>query len=203
MTKGLPDYRGYKAGSDNDYRLVKHLHAILSQADIVVAHNGIEFDCRKINARFSYYGIPPPKPYKVVDTLRVARHHFAFDSNKLDDLGDFLKLGRKIKHEGFELWKKCIGGDRDAWRRMKAYNRQDLVLLEKVYERLLPWMNTHPTFGMWKKGTICPKCGSSELVSEGWQFNKTMKYRKFSCKHCGGWGRLVKGEQIDKPLVSI
>lgn len=144
ITKALPDYKGYRAGKHNDKRLVAELWALLDAADVVVAQNGDAFDIKKINTRFVRYGLKPPSPYKTVDTLKVARRVFRFDSNKLDDLCAYLKIGRKLSTGGFGLWLGCMAGQRKAWARMKRYNAHDTRLLAALYARLLPWILTTP-----------------------------------------------------------
>lgn len=203
ITKGLPDYRGYKKGSEDDEKLVKELWHLLDKADMVVAHNGDQFDLKKINARFSFYNLTPPAPYKTVDTKKVAKRYFGFNSNKLDNLGEHLGLGRKVKHEGFELWKACMAGDSKAWRTMKLYNKQDVVLLEKIYNHFLPWISNHPNAGMFEEGTRCPKCGGEKLQKRGFALNQTTRYQRVQCQDCGGWGRVGMNLQEIKPVVSI
>ncbi len=188
---------------DSDRAVVKTLWHLLDRADWVVAHNGDSFDIKKINARFLYYGLPPPSPYKSIDTKKAVKRVSANTSNKLDDLGNLWGVGRKIKHEGFELWTKCMDGDVAAWRRMLKYNKQDVVLLEAVYTRLVPWIKTLNR-GMFTDGkTVCPHCGSHQLQSRGFEIMKTTKYRRVQCQECGGWSRVPTGEKITKPLVAL
>ena len=203
ITKGLPDYPGYKKGSEDDSKLVKELWHLLDRAEVVVAQNGDAFDLKKINARFAYYNLPPPSPYRTVDTLKIARKYFAFASNKLDHLGASLGLGRKLEHEGFPLWRRCMVGDRKAWKKMKAYNKQDVLLLEKVYFRFLPWIKNHPNMAMYALGTACPKCGSEKLQRRGVVVTNTTKYHRIQCMSCRGWSRATLNLQENKPLVSI
>jgi DNA polymerase III epsilon subunit-like protein len=165
-------------------------------------HNCNAFDFKKINTRFIANGMPPVSPFKPIDTLKIARRYFAFNSNKLDDLGEFLGLGRKLHHEGKELWRKCMAGDEKAWRVMRRYNKQDVILLEKVYLELLPWMKEHPNLGMYNDELVCPKCGSDDIQMRGYAMNQTTKYRRFMCNNCGGWGRVTIGEKVNKPIVS-
>ena len=129
----LPDFRGYVSNKEDDSRLVTKLWEVMDEADVIVAHNGDRFDVRKSNARFVTHGLTPPSPYKTVDTLKTARRVFRFSSNKLDDLGSQLQVGRKIDTGGIPLWKKCIENDPKAWAKMKRYNAQDVLLLERVY----------------------------------------------------------------------
>lgn len=204
ITKCLADYPGYKKGILDDTKLVKHLHAILSTKDILIHQNGDQFDVRKLNTRFLVHNLPPLRPFKTVDTLKVARKHFGFTSNKLDDLGEALGLGRKLEHEGYPLWRKCMDGNMKAWKKMKAYNKQDVLLLEKVYYRFLPFIENHPVFGLWKKGLVCRSCGSKQLVWDRWRRFKTTRYHQYQCKSCGAWGhdpRKDKDDDFQKPLV--
>ncbi len=188
----LSDFRGYKPGGD-DRKLVERLKELLDRADIVIAHNGKKFDIKKINTRFIQYGITPPSPYLVIDTLQIARQNFSFNSNKLDDLGRDLGIGRKMEHEGFPLWLRCADGDKKAWYKMKKYNKMDIILLEKLYLKERPWLKNNINLDVFSPITICPKCGSSNLQSRGQTYSKNMTYHQYYCKDCHGWSRHVKG----------
>lgn len=190
----LADFPGYKKDPDDNSKLIKKLHSVMSEADILVAHNGLDFDNKMSRTDFIKAGLPPIKPQFTVDTLRFARAHFRFNHSRLDDLGRVLKLGRKLRHEGFDLWLKCLAGDMKSWDRMKKYNVQDVLLLEKVYYKLRPWMNKHPDLTNWSRVSACPKCQSSRRKRSGWAYNKVSKRRRFVCKDCGAWymGPLMK-----------
>lgn len=204
QTYALPDFKGYKPESNDDKLLVKKIWEFLDSSDIICGHNGRDFDLKKITARFAFHGLTPPSPYKIVDTLQVARKHFGFTSNKLDDLGRYLKLGRKVTHTGFKLWLDCIRGDKKAWKLMKKYNAYDVVLLEKLYNKLLPFMTTHPVLGMYNgKPLSCPNCGSENTQRRGFHITKTGKYPRIQCQSCASWSRGTKGEAIEKPIVSV
>lgn len=194
---GLPDFPSYKRNPEDDKALVKSLWKLLDEADVVVAHNGDKFDIRKVNSRFLAHGLPVPSPYKTVDTLKVARKYFGFNSNKLDDLGEVLGVGRKIDTGGFKLWKGCMSGDSASWKKMLKYNIQDVLLLERVYEKMLPWMDNHPNTNLLLgKLDACPKCGNDHIQKRGFRHTKTGKYQAYQCiGGCGGWstGEKVSG----------
>jgi len=202
-TRCLADYKGYNGNYMDDGKLVRDLWNLCSEADIIVAHNGDSFDIKKMNARFTYHGLTPPTPYKTVDTKKVAKKYFAFNSNSLNDLGKHLGLGKKVETGGFELWLGCMRGDAQAWKKMKKYNKQDVLLLEKVYLRLRPWMVTHPNAGMYTDKLVCPRCGSGRIQSRGLYKNKTTEYKRTYCSDCGGWGRTNENVREVKPIVSI
>ena len=192
IVKALPDYKEYKKDKYSDKALVKELWKLFNEADIIIGQNGDKFDTKVSNTRFIFHGFKPPPPYKTVDTLKIARAHFKFKSNRLDDLGEFLGLGRKVKHEGKDLWIKCMNGDSEAWDRMKVYNKQDVVLLEKIYLVFRPWIKNHPNVGLVAESAICPKCGSEKLHSRGLAVTLSAVYKRFQCQDCGGWCRKTK-----------
>ena len=200
----LNDFKGYKPNVPDDKKLIEEIYKIMSSADIIVGQNIRSFDIKKLNARFIFYGMKPIAPYKTVDTLVIARKRFSFSSNKLDDLGKFLGLGQKIRTGGYSLWVDCMNGDKKAWAKMKAYNLQDTILLERVYLKLRSWDTNHVNIGMYMDGkSRCATCGSTSLQSRGFSRNKTTKYHRFFCNDCGSWGRDTKNIQKTKPLISI
>jgi DNA polymerase elongation subunit (family B) len=171
----------------NDKSFIKKLHGLFNEADIIIAQNGDEFDIKMCNTFFIKNGFNPPSPYKTIDTLKIARSKFRFNSNKLDDLGEYLGLGRKIKTGGFELWLKCLRNDKAGWKKMKQYNKRDVVLLEKVYNKLSSWAINICVNN--DKGMICPNCGSDKINFRGWNFTRVFKNRRFVCKNCGRWSQ--------------
>lgn len=190
----LPDYKGYKGGSYDDKALVKDLWKLLDAADIVVAHNGDSFDIKVMQGRFLFHGLTPPSPFKTVDTKVLASKVARFNSNKLDDLSDLLFHERKIKTD-FDLWDGCIRGDMKCWRQMVAYNKKDVVLLERLYERLRPYASNHPNVAVYAEAVVCPKCGSADIQYRGVTRTNTQVYQRFQCRGCGGWGRRTRCEK--------
>lgn len=183
--RSLPDYSGYSSRREDDKRLVVDLWKLLDAADIVVGHNSSRFDERKSNARFIAHGLRPPSPYKSVDTLRIARRHFQFDSNRLDDLGKYLGVGRKLPHTGKHLWLNCMNGQKKAWKTMRKYNAQDVALLERVYLKLRPWSTTHPNLGLYsRKLSNCPVCQSERVKLNGKRSLRTGYRQQFRCRGC-------------------
>ena len=186
QTYALPDFKLYKRDKTNDRELVRKLHKLLDEAEIVIAHNGDKFDLPKANARFLFHGLKPPTPYKTIDTLKVARRYFKFDSNKLDELARQLKLGRKLVHTGKDLWFKCMNGDLKAWKLMRRYNEHDVRLLEALYLKLRPYMQMHPHYVGHK---TCHVCGSPRVIKRG--FDRLVGFRKqrYQCQNCGSFMR--------------
>lgn len=174
-----------------EYLVLEKLWELLDKADIVVAHNGDKFDMRKINARLIYHGFPPPSPYLTIDTLKVAKKHFAFTKNRLDYLGKFLGLDGKMSHSGLAMWIGCVEGDHKSWKKMKQYNKRDITLLRDVYYALRPWIRNHPHMG----GDGCPTCQSADATKRGLQRTKAgLTYQRYQCNTCGTYFRDRKSD---------
>ena len=177
---------------EDDSKLLKAIWKLIDQADIIVTQNGKSFDHKKLNARFILNGMQPPSPFKIVDTLLIAKAKFGFTSNKLEYLSAKLtpevkKLTDKDKEfPGFELWKQCILRNKRAWAEMKRYNKQDVLALEAVYKRLLPW-NSDINYNLYddRETNSCNSCGSDNLIQNGHSYLSTGKYKKYKCKDCG------------------
>lgn len=203
ITKGWPDYKGYRKGVLNDKKIVKDIWKLLDEADVVVGQNSNSFDLKILNTRFLFHGLTPPSPYKKVDTKLEAKKYLRMPSNGLDDIGGYFHIGRKVEHEGFPLWKRCMAGDKKAWKKMLRYNKHDVILTEKFYLLLRPWMDSHPNAGMYKNKAACSRCGSGDVVARGYSVNKTTRYQRMQCKQCGSWMRAPGNISEIKPLVSI
>jgi hypothetical protein len=172
--------------------VIKAAHKLLDEADAVCHYNGRKFDIPVLEAEFLTHGMRPPSPFHQIDLYATAKR-FALPSRKLDYISRHLDLGRKTKHKGMELWTACMSGEESAWRVMERYNRQDIRLLERLYNVLRPWIKDHPNHSI-ADGECCPTCGSHNLRWKGWRESITRRYRRFVCNDCGAWGRAVKSE---------
>jgi DNA polymerase elongation subunit (family B) len=177
-----------KIGDDKE--LVKKLRDVLAQADILVGHNLDKFDVRKLNARIIEHGLEPLPLIPTVDTKKQAKEIGAFTSNRMDYLAQrFLGIG-KLETD-FKLWKRVKEGDKAALAYMVKYNKADVDINVKVYNRLLPYMKQHPHMGaMDGKARLdsCPKCGSDDLKKNGIRYTATgLKRQEYQCRKCHGF----------------
>lgn len=182
-------------------RMLKAAHKMLSEADAVIHFNGTRFDIPTLNKEFLLHGMPPPSTFQQIDLLKTARGRFKFPSNKLDYLAQALGLGKKFKHAGHELWVKCMAGDADAWAEMEKYNIQDVMLLEKVYFKLLPWITSHPSHALYSDKDVCTNCGGHSLTRRGFSYLLSGKYQRYQCNDCGAWMRSKKGEKLTSNIT--
>jgi DNA polymerase elongation subunit (family B) len=185
-------------------KMLKRVHKLLEEADAVVHYNGARFDIPTLNKEFLLLGFTPPASFQQVDLLRTARTKFRFPSNKLDYIAKALGVGGKTKHAGFQLWVDCLAGSQPAWVQMEEYNKNDVVLLEKVYYKLLPWIKTHPNLSVYNDTPhSCPSCGSLDVTKRGFHYTMTMKYQRYQCKSCGTWSRDKTGAGVKEGLTHV
>lgn len=171
--------------------MIAEINAMMCEADAIVTYNGDKFDLPILNGEFVLASMKPVAPaasidvYKTVKGLKLGIH-------KLGYIGPLLKIGAKVKHEGFNLWKAVMDGCPKARKRMARYCIQDVRLLEALYIRVLPFIKNHPHLG--GGPDACPACGSKELERRGYRFTRCFKVQKVRCKDCGHWhtGKRVK-----------
>tara|TARA_A100000171_G_C2107726_1_gene133256 strand:+ start:493 stop:1233 length:741 start_codon:yes stop_codon:yes gene_type:complete len=176
---------------DKDF--IGQIWDMLDEADAVIHYNGKKFDMPTLNWEFIQQGGTPPAPYKEIDLLQTVRQKFRPASRKLDYVAQELGIGEKIKHAGMDLWRGCMEGDKDSQEQMKAYNIQDVFLLEELYERLLPWIGNHPNRQLYSGDRdTCPSCGGSHIEYRGYSYSNAGKFRRFRCNDCGSWSKSPK-----------
>jgi uncharacterized protein YprB with RNaseH-like and TPR domain len=177
--------------------VLKPIHRMLDEADFVVHFNGVSFDIPILNREFIKHGFGPPSPYKQIDLKRVAKRAFRFESNKLAYITKALGLHSKDARQDFQLWVDCMDGKREAWRKMERYNRNDVAIMEPLYERLRPWIAQHPNVSAFLEGLACPKCGSKKTQQRGVQVAVSKIYQRHHCQNCGGWFRSNKSLLVE------
>lgn len=175
-----------EAKSEDDYRIVLSLYNLINEADIIVAYNGRNFDIPYMNQRFLVYDFAPYVPVHVVDPYETAKNVFRFSSNKMDNIATQLGLQNKIKTD-FNLWKNCVNGQKEALNSMLEYNKQDVVVLEEIYCRILPWIKNHPNISNYLEDkNTCIKCGSEDPIKlNRYFYTPSGRYELYRCRHCG------------------
>jgi len=154
----------WKEGCDK--ALLSHFMTVAKTADELVAHNGDRFDEKWIRTRCLIHSIDCPPKLNSFDTLKKARTHFRFNSNRLDYLGKlFFDEGKSPV--GFDDWVQItLHNDKDAMDKMVEYCKKDVILLEDVFHKLQPYVNhnthagAHTGYGRFS----CPSCGSEETI---------------------------------------
>lgn len=179
----------------DDKRICQSIFGLMEKADIIIAHNAIKFDIRKINSRFLFHGISKPSPYQVIDTLQHSRSNFAHSSHRLDYLGRLLVNKEKLSTD-YGLWLKCKAGDPEALKKMDKYCQQDVLLLEEVYMEIRGWIKSHPNLALYSEveEPVCPNCLSNKLYFCGEYVTPANVFDSLRCSNCGAISRMRKSK---------
>lgn len=180
----------------DDSRIMKSIWEKIDEADIVIAHNGNNFDLPMLNTRWLLQGMNPPSPYQSIDTLKAIWKKFKFSSSKLDYVAQLTCNKQKLKTD-FDLWKRCFNGNMEALEYMFEYNKKDVLLLEEVYMQIRPWIPAHPNMSLFvdTDKPVCTHCGSENIeFIDGYYATAAGLYRTFRCE-CGAIGRMKKREK--------
>jgi hypothetical protein len=112
---------------------------------------------------------------------------FKFNSNKLDYIAKFLKIGGK-SHSEYSMWSDILlKNDRKQLERMVDYCINDVVILENVYKAMSNHIPPKTHFGLRFGGLKdnCPECGSDDLKKDGLTYHAAGTVRqRYKCNTC-------------------
>ncbi len=207
----MPVAEAKKLGEPLTHKQMAHrLWKVLDEATVIVSHNGKKFDNRKIRAKLKQHGLPPPRPYKVYDTLKAARENFGFTSNRKDYLSKLFDGDGKLDTGGMQLWIDCLNGKLEAWEKMIPYCGVDVDELERIYMEIRAWDNKHPNLQLHFAGAEerCGTCGSTDLSpTDKLATTQTSAYETLVCNDCGATKRRRQNirtkEQMKNTLVNV
>lgn len=182
---GSKEYLFYSDWTHGHAAVVKAMHALLNEADAVITYNGDKFDLPKLRGEFLRAGLKPPPPLTSIDVLKTVKK-LGFVMNRLAYVGPLLKVGAKVKHEGFSLWKDVMGGKPRAQARMQKYCIQDVRLLVRLYNTVRSYIPNHPYLAR-VESYRCGACGSKHLQSRGIRRTKAFMIQRLQCQKCGAW----------------
>lgn len=196
----LDDPARFELDHKDDYHVIEHMHEVLSGADAIIHHYGDAFDIKKFNARAIYHGFGPLPNIIQIDTKKIASAKFKFTSNKLDYLGEYLGVGRKIPTDN-ALWLRCEDGERKAIKEMVKYNKQDVQLLEDVYEILKPFAPARLNLNHFSSGMVCPTCGSEHLIRHKRRLTRAGAMIQVQCQDCGSYSSYPESKNGSRGMV--
>lgn len=194
------DFTYWYQGED----IVPKAHAMMSEADAIITFNGKRHDIPILNQEFARMRLTPPAPSKQIDLCQVVKSNFNLFSNSLAYTLDYFGLPGKADSGGMDTWLDCMNPASEnfesAWDHMEYYNREDVVIMEPLYELLLPWISGHPNHNLYgDEEWVCPSCGSLDLAKEGFRYTSVSKTQRYSCRACGAWssdGKRIEGSAI-------
>ena len=189
-TVAVNDFKTYKKNFRDDRAVVKKVHSILSQADLIVGHNSDNFDIKKLNYKFIKYGLPALDMPPTVDTLKAAKKYAMSSSNKLYYLAKEFGVSMKIDLPP-SVMHAADNGCEKSLKQLLAYNKGDIKAGAGLYFKMLPYIKNHPNIDKIMGRTVditrpnCQNCGSTKVQRNGYRSNKTARYCRYRCNKCG------------------
>lgn len=198
----------------NEREMLLKFIKVVNQADELVTHNGDKFDIPWVRTRCLVNGVSMMPDYVSIDTCKEAKHKFNFMSNKLSHIAKVCGLGEKLDTGGAKLWKQVLMGEtelenRDFWKRlllgnnpaalkkMVRYCKNDVRLLERVWNKINPYIRAKSHFG--EATNTCPECGSNHIVINKHTITAGGTHKvSFHCRDCGKY-HSVPISKLDKP----
>jgi hypothetical protein len=184
----IDDMKRYKNNPFDDYHVVKTLHEVISEADVLVGHNMERFDWLKFMERSICHKLEPIDKPKIVDTMKMAQKA-GFSYKSLAYVSKRLKTTEKAKHDGNDMWIDIVRGRAEG--RIKEcvkYCKGDIKPCEDLYDRLSPYMPSQmlPNANLWRgEGIVCcTHCGSTDYVHKGHRYSNISKRKRYRCNEC-------------------
>jgi len=183
----IRDFPRHKKDPVDDRMVVQEAKRVLEDADMWVTWYGRRFDVPYVNTRLMHHKLEPLGPVAHVDGWEIARKHLKFHSNRLAAVAEFLGVGQKTPLSG-PIWVKAGAGDTCSIKYIEKHCRQDVVVLEEVYERIKVVWPHHPNLSLVYEEQRCPICGvKGRLQRRGSRITKMRKHQRYQCQKCGGW----------------
>ena len=181
----LDDPDRFKACFYDDYHVIKTLSDAIGEADMIVGHNFESFDWKYIKARMIYHRIKPIDDRKTFDTLKMARK-VRFPHNDMRFLAKHLGVEEKGQTPSGS-WLGALMGDEQSIKNIVKYNKLDIPPSEGLYDRLKPYFQSPFNHNMSRGDGVecCQACGHTVLHKNGFRYNRTGKYQRYTCNDCG------------------
>jgi len=166
-----------------DREMIEEFAPILDSADEAVAHYGDGFDIKWVRTQCLRHGVSLSPRITTIDTWKVAKYGFNFPSNRLNDIAQTLSLGRKDPMK-FDDWKRVMTDFPGALAKMVRYCKNDVRLLEAVWQKLSPYVRPKTHMGVYISD--CPECGSKNtIMNQNRPLASGYRTVTMKCSDCG------------------
>jgi len=159
---------------------------LIEEADAIISKNGARFDVPWIRTELLKYKLGPLPKLTHIDLEKAARAYFRFHSNKLEYIAEYLDITKKVKNNGFELWREVMAGDKKARAEMVRYCKGDLITTQELYERMGPFIENHPAIRA-LGSEACVFCHSTKTQKRGFRYTACFEIQRHQCKSCRKW----------------
>lgn len=174
--------------NQNDKIMLKNFIEEMNKADEIIGHNSDRFDIKWIRTRALFHRLKCPPDFISVDTLKLSKNGFKFNSNTLDYLGKYLGVGGKL-NAGYDLWKKItLNNCEKSLVKMVRYCKNDVKKLEDVFNLMKPYVKhkTHKGVFIGRKRISCPECTSFQTIKRKVRISSAgYRQQQMQCTDCG------------------
>lgn len=177
----------WNKGEDKD--ILSKFVSVLNQADESIGHNSDRFDLKWLRTRCLFHRVPMFPKYQTLDTLKLAKTYFNFNSNKLDYISKYIGSQGKLS-TGIKLWDDIVlRNDPKAMIKMIKYCEKDVIELEKVFDIMNPYTESkvHAGVIMGNDNDSCPNCGGNHTKNQGFRY--LASGNKKQCRLCLSCGK--------------
>lgn len=187
--------------NQDDKKMLEQFVKVANTAEELTGHNSDKFDLPWILTRCLFHKIPMFPVYNTIDTLQHSRRKFKFNSNRLDYIAKYLGFDGKTDTD-FDMWKSIVlSDDREALAKMVEYCKNDVIILEKVYNELSKYVPSKVHYGVLNGGTksSCPECGgnNTSISKKRVSAAGTIKIQ-MQCNDCGKYHTISNKTYNDK-----
>lgn len=171
--------------------MLRRVWDVYDNANVIVGHNLASFDTKHLKAEWAQLGLKPPRPWKTIDTLTVARREFAFESNQLGSLCERMGVPGKVDKYDVQTAKDALAGVVAAQKRLRRYNVGDIEASEALFLSMVGWMPNMPHVARpLGDEKVCNQCGSDDLKLRDTKYRAVvLDYALYTCGNCGGHSR--------------
>jgi uncharacterized protein YprB with RNaseH-like and TPR domain len=177
-------------GLRDDRHILREFSEAFSEADDVVTWYGIKFDEPYLRARLAKYRMKTLPHVHHTDLWKTCRKEFSLASNRLENCAEFLGVEHEKEKLSHFVWQDAQYGNKKQLNRIVYRCKVDVLLLEDVYEVMLPYIRTSRYNKAAGRGLTCPGCGvEGKLQRRGYQVALTNRWIRYHCQECGSWSR--------------
>lgn len=187
----IDEFQLFDSDPTDDYAVVKEAGEVLRNADGFITWYGGGFDIPFLNSRLLYHNLPPLPPMTSsthIDGWRIARYKLKLNSNRLATVSTFFGVEEKTVIS-WRKWERAAAGHRPSLRYVFDHCRQDIIVLEQVYEKIkILWPQHMNVNVITDRKNACPSCGKKNNFRKGGRNIAAVGWsQRYQCKSCGKW----------------
>lgn len=181
---------------------LKRVHALISQADVLVGHNIDNADDPWIKGDLFFPRIghphrpnlPPLPPYKTIDTLKVARtFKSGVQFKSLNALCEIIGIPAKTDaYDRARMERAVTEKSPEDRERLVEYCAGDVIATQGLLDWLRPHIKNHPALFVDGKDklTVCNRCGHETEPTARRYVANVLSYSMRKCPNCKAYSRI-------------